>query len=242
MNLPTRKYYNLNDAAKFLSCEVNDLIHFGATERLNFYAYINHKNNSGQFHFQINMPNYAVEKIDFFESLMFDDWIALGVAYNDRTDVLPVNGYYAKEVRGLFFVDPQTLIDMEFSSDKNAIITFFSDVNYLDSEFPIEFNVLGFEITLGLESLCIKHEDLERLKELHSGQVDESDKTLAKKENLIRALLELIPELSGVDVDSISVKKLKEIIETTAAERGVDFPKTDLGTWSKYLERGRHKK
>lgn len=242
MNLPVRKYYSLNDAAKYLSCEISDLIHFGATERLSFYAYINHKNNSDKFHFQINMPDYAVDKIDFFGSIMFDDWVVLGVEYNDQTDILPVNGYYAKEVRGLFFVEHQTLIDMEFSSNNNAIITFFSDVNYLENEFPIEFNVLGFEICVSPDALCIKHEDLEKLKELNSPHADESDKTLAKKENLIRALLELIPELSGVDVDTISVKKLKEIIETTAAERGVDFPRTDLGTWSKYLERGRHKK
>lgn len=242
MNLPKRKYYNIKDAANLLSCDVNDIIHFGATERLDIYAYINHKNITNDFHFQINMPKYAVDEIDCFDSLFFDEWGAEGIQFHEKNDVLPFNGYYAKQVKGLFFIDSTILTDLEFSSDKKAIITFFSDVNGLKNELPIEFNTLGFEIKISADALCIKHEDLEGLKELCSSQLSESDKTLAKKENIIRALIDLIPELSGVDVDSISVKKLKEIIETTAADRGVEFPKTDLGTWSKYLERGRHKK
>lgn len=241
MSLPKRKYYNINDAASLLSCSVNDILHFGSVSIVDIYAYIKHKNNTNDFHFQINMPQYAIELIDF-DSLCFDDWIATDVHFMERTPLLPVNGYYAKGVDGIFLMDRDYLKEMEFSHDKTVGIIFFSDLNYLKHEFPIEFNVLDFEINICIDSLCIKHEDLEALKNMHIPQPDESDKTLAKKENLIRALLDLIPELSGVDVDSISVKRLKEIIEATAATRGVDFPKTDLGTWSKYLERGRHKK
>ena len=231
MNLPKRKYYNINDAANLLSCSVNDIIHFGATERLDIYAYINHKNSTDDFHFQINLPNYALDKIDCFAGLFFEDWSATDVQFKERNASLPVSGFYAKQVKGLFFIDPYVLTDLEFS-----------DVNRLNNEFPVEFNVLDFEIIVNADALCIKSGDLEKLKDLCHTQNIESDKTLAKKENLIKSLLTLIPELSGVDIDTFPVKKLKEIIEATAANRGVDFPKTDLGTWSKYLERGRHKK
>ncbi|MBQ4768919.1 hypothetical protein F9U42_17405 [Pectobacterium versatile] len=242
MNLPKRKYYNLKDAANLLSCDLNDIVHFGAKERLDIYTYINHKNITGDFHFHINMPNYAVDKIGCFDELYFDDWMATGIQFHEKTDFLPINGYYAKEVKGLFFIDPYVLTDLEFSSEKKVIIDSFSDVNSIKSEFPIEFNVLGFDVEVNTDTLYVKNEDLEELKELCSHQIDESDKTLAKKENIIRALLELIPELSGVNIDSIPVKKLKELIETIALDRGIEFPKTDLGTWSKYLERGRYKK
>ncbi|GKW11286.1 hypothetical protein [Pectobacterium sp. IFB5596] len=242
MNFPKRKYYNIRDAANLLSCDVNDIIHFGAKEWLDIYAYINHKNLTNYFHFQINMPSYTVDEIDCFDSLFFDDWCADGVQFHEKTDFLPFNGYYAKEVKGLFFIDSYVLTDLEFSSEKKATIDFFSDVNSVKNEFAIEFNTLGFKVEINTDALYIKYEDLDELNELCSSQIGESDKTLAKKENIIRALLELIPELSGVNVDSTPVKKLKEIIEATALDRGVEFPKTDLGTWSKYLERGRHKK
>ncbi|MEG0870363.1 MAG: hypothetical protein RSG77_25455 [Hafnia sp.] len=68
----------------------------------------------------------------------------------------------------------------------------------------------------------------------------ESRKTIAKKGDMIEALLRLHPAFEGQDLDSIAPGRIKSIVEAIAAERGVSFPDTDIGTWSKYLRRGRH--
>lgn len=70
----------------------------------------------------------------------------------------------------------------------------------------------------------------------------ESGKTIAKKGEMIEALLKLIPEFSSEDVEEMAPAKIKNLVEAVASERGVAFPETDLGTWSKYLRRGRHQK
>lgn len=68
----------------------------------------------------------------------------------------------------------------------------------------------------------------------------ESRKTIAKKGDMIEALLRLLPDFEGQDLDAMAPGRIKEIIEVLAAEKGVSFPETDVGTWSKYLRRGRH--
>lgn len=121
MNLPKRKYYNINDAANLLSCSVNDIIHFGATERLDIYAYINHKNSTDDFHFQINLPNYALDKIDCFAGLFFEDWSATDVQFKERNASLPVSGFYAKQVKGFFLSTRMYLQTWNFQKKKKQI-------------------------------------------------------------------------------------------------------------------------
>ena len=68
----------------------------------------------------------------------------------------------------------------------------------------------------------------------------ESSKTIAKKGEMIEALIKLLPEFNDTDLDAITPGRIKSLVEAIAAERGVLFPDTDIGTWSKYLRRGRH--
>ncbi|HGE8350846.1 TPA: hypothetical protein ACGD69_002202 [Serratia marcescens] len=67
----------------------------------------------------------------------------------------------------------------------------------------------------------------------------ESAKTASKKGEIIHALLGLIPEFDNVELESMPVAKIKEIIEVLAAEKGVVFPETHAQTWARYLGRER---
>lgn len=115
---------------------------------------------------------------------------------------------------------------------------------------------LACTITLSTDDLWITKHDIERIavanfdfdKLSFVGKVEdpttatksESRKTIAKKGDMIEALLRLLPAFEGQDLDSWAPGKIKDIVEAVAAEKGVSFPETDVGTWSKYLRRGRH--
>lgn len=81
-------------------------------------------------------------------------------------------------------------------------------------------------------------EQLEDIKQEPSfPSMDESGKTVAKKGELIKCLLRLIDDMSDVDFDNTPVSKIVNIIEATAARKGVDLPETHRQTWQKYLGR-----
>ncbi|EIU1712688.1 hypothetical protein L4I06_004518, partial [Salmonella enterica] len=179
------------------------------------------------------------KKIDCFKSLCCGDWCAYGVEFNERTDKLPVNGMYAKAVKGVFFIDGYNLEPLVFSGEDSFKIDCFTDVHREITENEIDFNCLDFCLTIKTDSLRIKSNEVNDLK---LKRMDESDKTTAKKAEIISCLIKLIPEMSDINLDTTPVAKIASLIEAVAATRAVEFPKTDIGTWSKYLGRGRHKK
>ena len=65
----------------------------------------------------------------------------------------------------------------------------------------------------------------------------ESPKTLAKKAELIPALIKLIPEMDDIDIGTAPVAKVIAVLEAAAAMKGVFLPATDKNTWAKYLGR-----
>lgn len=70
-------------------------------------------------------------------------------------------------------------------------------------------------------------------------EIEESPKTASLKGEIIRPLIQMIPEFEKIDIDSMPVAKVKDMVEAIAAERGIEFPEVYRATWQKYLGRNR---
>lgn len=245
IKLPERLYYPLPEAAKKIGsgCEVKDVIHYGAIGALNISVYLTEITpETGDAIFFLDATRFTEDKS--LPSHFFGDNFLIGdVHLNDR----PL-GWCASVLKGFFFIKSVSLIGAEFDIEGGKIKIDFISTSTKDGDgVEIYFmNKKGF-IEVPFNRLCVMANEISNIRSsgsmpVFSDDKKETDKTIAKKENLIKALLTLVPEFSDVDIESLAVSKIKHIAEVAASARGIDFPKTDLGTWSKYLERGRHKK
>lgn len=251
MNLPERLYYPLPEAVKKIggNCTVKDIIHFGAIGAINISVYVEYHYAEENTYFHLNMPSEKIAEIDDFNSLSGNGWSIGHIEFKKIKEGFMIDGYYAKTINGFFYVNSESLISAEFSNDELIALSNVSTgpEQFEDDCIDIDFLITN-NLSVDLNKLCIRAGDLANIKtsgrmpEVFNNADFESRKTIAKKENLIKALLTLVPEFSDVDIEGLAVSKIKTIAEVAAANRGIDFPKTDLGTWSKYLERGRHKK
>lgn len=66
---------------------------------------------------------------------------------------------------------------------------------------------------------------------------EDNPKRAAKRNEVIYSLIKLIPEMGDVDLDTESLPKIADLIDSIAASRGIEFPKTHWQTWQKYLGR-----
>lgn len=249
MNLPARLYYPLPEAAKKIGCSIKDIIHYGAIGAINLSVYISlHHSDDGSW-FHLNLPSDKVKDIDELSGLSGDGWSIDFVEFKSVSNGFMVEGYYARAISGFFYIDSHPLIDAEFSDLEKITLSGVSTSPepYAGNGIDVSF-LLGNQLSINTSKLCVRLADIEGIK-LFGSMPDgrdinkkESIKTVAKKEKIIKGLLMIIPEFSDQDIDSIPVKKIKELVESISASRGIEFPDTDLGTWSKYLERGRFEK
>lgn len=65
----------------------------------------------------------------------------------------------------------------------------------------------------------------------------ESNRTKNRKGEIIPALLKMIPEFNGYDIDKEPVNRISDILEATAAAKGIDLVLPDKNTMAKYLGR-----
>lgn len=249
MNLPERLYYPLPEAAEKLGCTIKDIIHFGAIGAISISVYVEYHYADEKTYFHLNIPSEKISEIDDFNSLSGNGWSIGHIEFKKVKEGFMIDGYYAKTINGFFYINSESLISAEFSNDELIPLSSVSTgpEPFEDGCIDIDFLILN-SLSINLNKLCIRSVDLNNIKilgrmpDVVSSAGFESQKTIAKKENLIKALLTLVPEFSDVDIERLAVSKIKNIAEVAASARGIDFPKTDLGTWSKYLERGRHKK
>lgn len=95
--------------------------------------------------------------------------------------------------------------------------------------------------SITIDDLVITHTELNRI----SNQITkeqgygESPKTASLKGDIIRPLIRMLPDFNNVDLDSLAVSKIKDMVEAIAAEKGVEFPEVHRATWQKYLGRNR---
>lgn len=235
--LPERLYYPIDVAAQKLQCSTRDIFHYAATEslRLCFYCDIVPSEDVGQmvmhvpFGFQEDIGN-ATDIVDEHWRISFSNIIKKESGFG--------SGYNVEKVKGFFYVGPIDCIGLEFTDEDDCFsVSGISTEPDITSEDAL---VVFFEKEMRISKrfLCIMSEQLEDIKQTPSfPSMDETGKTVAKKGELIKCLLSLIDDMADVDFDNTPVSKIINILEATAARKGVVLPETHRQTWQKYLGR-----
>jgi hypothetical protein len=252
INIPERLYYPLPEAADMLGCTIRDVIHMGAAGVIDLSIYINSwiessdvKPNERLMVFFDGLDENPEEfcKLDLI-SLSGDRWSLSGI-YEPQPELdssFKAILRYARIINGFFYLSSYNLIDFEFDYPCDYIW-----LNSLTAE--LDFKGFGdvklhsfHKIKFPSKSICVMADSIKKIKEKTSVFPDispdkkvESPKTSAKKSELILQLLKLIPDFDGVDLEATSVSKTISIVEAAAAAKGVEIPKTDKNTWSRYL-------
>ena len=237
MILPERLYYPLSKAAKKIGCDEDDLIHFGAIGKLEVCSYI-----EGAF------DQYSIND---------------GLKINDQ-DSITIHGRYCSfasmsidgcparlHFHGLMMIGTNVLRDIEFY-DECSTVELYGCAPYQNSYDNNDihiFEIATDEITITKKDLYITADEIANIT---SGKIinryelsdkkgfsiqNESPKTTAKASELILPLLKIIPELSDIDFDNEKLTKIVNIIESLAASKGIELPKTHRQTWGKYIGR-----
>lgn len=235
MKLPERIYYPLPEAAKKLECTVKDLFHFAYIGVINISVYVSSYKNDGLL---AMIPNHLIDEIDndFGGVLGADKWCVFGLDFRKEGSI---TGYYAKSISGFFYVWRDFFAMAEFT-DGIDFIHIPSLTTRPEAEGgEVEIASMQGSIELDARYLCIMASDLEQIKEFGTLPIKKVDtpKTLAKKGEIISALIKMNSELSDINLETTPVAKIIAIIEAAAASKGIDLPPTDKNTWAKYLGR-----
>lgn len=234
MKLPERIYYPLPDAALKLGCTIKDIFHFAYIGAINVSVFISSYKNDDLF---IMMPSNLVSEIDNdFCTLGSDRWCIFDLDFKDENTM---SGYYAKSISGFFYVWRDCFALAEFADGIDILKTPSLTTKPESEGGEVEIANLNGSIEFDSRYLCIMASDLEKIKETGSLPIKKIDspKTIAKKGEIISALIKINPELSDIDLENAPVAKVITIIEAAAASKGVDLPATDKNTWAKYLGR-----
>ena len=146
-----------------------------------------------------------------------------------------------KNINGYFRLPGDCVYNDELiSKDNNALRE-----NGIENSLSHESGVL-----VNINDLLITKDELNRLNgKLSEESVininpinEDNPKSLAKKAEIIPALIRLLPDFKSADIDMMPVSKIKNVIESLAATNGVDLPDTHIQTWQKYLGRNRPRK
>lgn len=249
MNELARIYYPLSKAAEKLNCTVDDILHFGATNRIEICAYIDgvdEREDNCTFNvFYNNEDEESILKdVNMDNAILTDMYEVSLFNYNDELSVegdFRIEGLYANHLRGFFAIPSEFLVDVELSSmdeftnirprdlftpkgyGKHLMLSNFDDLIVSENRLV----VFGSEISGFNVSATPKY----------PGGDTETPKTAAKKSQIIPALIKLIPDMKDVDLETTPISKIISIIETIAAKEGVELPLIHRQTWQKYIGR-----
>lgn len=243
--LPERKYYSINDAAIKMKCSVNDILHYASVGILNLCIYLDFKCDVDEKRVHLNIPLEQINQIDeLFQSLNGDKWRVGNLEFIiSKGSESGISGYYAGRLFGFFYVPSTEALRAEFVQGDEVTLTYIStNPEDYDSE-DVEINFLRDDgEAFPKSNFCLMASEIEKINSNDIGDFpkqkeSETDKTIAKKAELIPALLKMIPELSDVNLETTSVTKIVELIEATAATKQIAIPNTHWQTWQKYLGR-----
>ncbi|NUH56251.1 hypothetical protein HUK76_21605 [Citrobacter portucalensis] len=247
----SRVYHTLPMAAKKMGCTVDDILHLGATNRLEICAYIDGVEQRYDYcTFNVFFDNEDSEKclaktIRKYNSIFTEMYEISLFNYNDELRIenedVRFQGLYANHMKGFFAIPSEFLVEIELSGVCDIINL---SPRYIDTpkgygDYIRLDNIDGLSIPesrLVIFDSEISGFNYEK-KPKYAGGERESPKTRAKKAEIIPALIKLIPEMHDVDLEEMPVTKIAEMIEVIAAQRGVELPSTHRQTWQKYLGR-----
>ncbi|EMX8699676.1 hypothetical protein AAH248_004981 [Klebsiella michiganensis] len=236
-SLPGRLYYPIDIAAKKLGCSAKDIFHFAATEsiRLCFYCDLEPNDDTGRM--IMHTPFGFDDEIGTATRVIDEHW---SISFSQESKIIKGmgTGYEIDKIMGFFHIGPIDCIELEFTGEDD-----FFTVNGVSTHPDItseESLVVLIEkgLRVSKKYLCVMSEQLESIQENPTFPLmEESSKTIAKKGELIKSLLGLIDDLSGIDLDTTPVSKIVNIVEASAAKKGIAIPDTHRQTWQKYLGR-----
>lgn len=236
MKVPKRLYYPFSELAKELGCSLEYIYHLAGTELIQPSIYI----PSGFISSSSGISIFPSEKVDINamldeEAIYGDGWSIHGIKKRDDSE----SEYTASDASGFFYIPGSEILECEFDINKKSFRTMGLDSSpYIEG--PLSTTVTFSLIDFPTKYLCIMSSELHKLQKSSIPEmpdVKESPKTIAKKSQLFTSLIQLIPEMDGVDLISTPVNKIIELIETIAASKGVDLPEAHRQTWQTYLGR-----
>jgi hypothetical protein len=165
-----RDYYKITDAAKILGCDVSDLQHLGATDKLSFYLMlINEDIEVGMNAYMGEDPRGVPIKIEYKETHI--RYTGLALLHSDALKALETNSDYSVS----FAYD---LLDE--ADDVKRFMNFYLDM--FDAHFDFSYYFTNGTIHFHYTNLFILNIDLERLKKRYPNNfLDAVTKPAAKK-------------------------------------------------------------
>ncbi|EJQ0288171.1 hypothetical protein NZI46_003243 [Escherichia coli] len=249
MKLPKRLYYPLPEAAEKLGCAIKDLYHYAYIGALNISVYIPKidakKFNFSLCHFINGCNEEELIKYPFNdESAVFGSNFTVGLTgdteFLDSAIIGPVGNsikcYYVSSLSGFYYTPADVFADVEFSMRQYIKCSHLTN-KYGDDNLMYVFCKGGYEFDVNY--LCVMASDLDNIKNTGNFPkiTEDSPKASSKRNEVIYSLIKLIPEMGDVDLDTESLPKIADLIDSIAASRGIEFPKTHWQTWQKYLGR-----
>lgn len=238
MSLVERHYYPLDKAAKKLCCDEDDLIHFGAIGELEICAFIDGSFMDYSIETKLDLVHHE-ELATIRDTGMYCSFAA--VHLNDLPSKLHISG--------LMSLSPEILRYMEFYGDDGEFDFISVCTPYKNNEITSFFMINEIGMSVTKDRLYITADEISNIINGEDGNhnnknhkekfliSEDSPKTTAKASEIILSLLKMIPELSSVNFEKEKVAKIVNIIESVAACKGVEIPKTHWQTWQKYLAR-----
>ncbi|EKQ3860598.1 hypothetical protein PX967_002579 [Escherichia coli] len=247
-----RVYYTLPMAAKKLGCTVDDILHLGATNRLEICAYISERDieeneneetiqiflshDDEEFYLEDINRNNCIRKDMFCIALFKFSYISEKSRSKGRYSSL-----YANLLNGFFAIPSEFLLDIELSGLLDDV-TVKPYQLLTPKQYGRQILIANFpDISIQENRLVVFDSEISNFDMLarpkFPGGERESPKTAAKRNEVIYSLIKLIPEMGDVDLDTESLPKIAYLIDSIAASRGIEFPKTHWQTWQKYLGR-----
>lgn len=235
--IPERLYYPIPEAAEYLGCSVRDIYHFCATGMLNMSIYLNGISDDDAGFMSVDLGSYGhAPSLDGKAINIVNDYSGIyGIHYKDDKHHLLT----AFDLYGIFSVPSVSCILLELSNDE------FISIGRVDAygtkgDGEDEVSIIFSEfVDIPRSYLCIRGDDIKNITKptpLIMGGMEHS-RTSNRKGEIIPALLKMIPEFSDVDVDTEKACKLADILEATAASKGIELQMPDKNTWAKYLGR-----
>ncbi|ELY4671713.1 hypothetical protein SM021_002314 [Cronobacter muytjensii] len=262
MNLPEKEYLTIHEVAKKLNCEVRDVLHLGVTNRIKISNYASCDAIRDNCNIEIEIldtrpyqdPNVDKAEIESLDKIFnkyskrniirVDDLILKGlklISEPAQDDLNYTYTFSAQGVEGFWFSEIESLRNLELSNitfEHNPECTF--ETLYSRSSKILLIVSFDNACSVRFSNFVVFMDDYLDFIEhrLNSKPLKkESPKTANKKGEIIPSLITLIPEFRGVDLESLPVSKVINMLEALTSRRGISLPPTDKNTWSRYLGR-----
>lgn len=222
---------------------------FYVTEYSNMYGSIDYSAEYNENKLKINNYNVYIHKIDGFfdvdihDLYFYEEDIINGNVVSSRKFHLPID-FYDSEIDGY-----NNSYNNVFLNEVMVLSVIDKDSEELNDEgIRNTLNMKGECVDFTIDHLYVTKYEMDRIKRTPNENnkikkprdnisLLENPKSAAKIEDFITCLIKLIPEFKDVDLDSLTTQRIKLMLESISAEKGIEFNQIHPQTIGKYLGR-----